>query len=104
MRARARISLFATSDGGLPEAMPSPCQSLLLGVDGDAPHTDDLFLGMQITAPLHETLEPGAHSLFVDLHLLSALADKYLWPGATFTLRYPIRVVGHGQVLEVLST
>ena len=101
MRARARISLAATLDGGLAEPLPSPCHSLLLGVDG--PDTDDLFLGVQITGASNEALEPGAHSLFVELHLMSDLADKYLWPGATFTLRYPIQVVGHGQVLEVLS-
>jgi hypothetical protein len=103
MRARARISLAATSDGGLSEPMPLPCHSLLLGVDEDRPQTEGLFLGVQIAAPSHEALEPGADNVFVDLRLISDRAGEYLRPGATFTLLYPLQVIGQGEVLEVVS-
>ncbi len=44
---------------------------------------------------------PGLTGVLVDLHLMSDLAELYLLPGATFTLRYPIRgLVGHGRVLD----
>jgi hypothetical protein len=37
-----------------------------------------------------------------ELEFWSDLGEVYVVPGAQFTLRYPIRVVGRGHVLEVL--
>jgi hypothetical protein len=59
-------------------------------------------LGVQISTQSGEPLEPGVSGVTVDLHFWSDLADVFVVPSTRFTLRYPNRVVGRGQVLEVL--
>ena len=102
MKLRARIDLHATSDGGLAAQVPSPCQSLLLRVDGSQPHDEELYLGAHIATTSDDALQPGATDVVVDLRLLSDRADLHLVPGATFTLCHPLQVVGRGRVLEIL--
>ena len=102
MRARARISMAATSDEGLSEQLPVPCDSLLLGVaDGSGRDDGDLCLGVRITTTFDEALVPGSTDVLVELRVLSDLAEKYLAPEATFTLRHPLQIVGRGRVLNV---
>lgn len=59
-------------------------------------------LGVQITTWGDAPLSPGSTGLTLDLHFWSDLADVFVVPGTRFTLRYPNRVVGRGQVLDVL--
>jgi hypothetical protein len=66
--------------------------------DGDAP----IDLGVRITTAGGEPLVPGASGMAAELEFWSDLAEVYVVPGAQFTLRYPIRVVGRGKVLELL--
>lgn len=102
VHARGRIELTAAADDGLLEPMPSPCRSLILRVEGDATYEDEVNLGVQITTSSGEALLPGASGVTVDLHFWSDLADVFVVPRTQFTLRYPNRVVGRGQVLDVL--
>lgn len=103
MHARARIDLHRAADGGLAEPMSSPCRSLIFRVAHEVADEDEVSLGVQITTASGEPLSPGASDLGVDLHFWSDLADVFVVPSTRFTLRYPNRVVGHGQVLDVLS-
>ena len=66
--------------------------------DGHAP----IDLGVRITTAGGEPLVPGASGMAAELEFWSDLAEVYVVPAAQFTLRYPIRVVGRGRVLEVL--
>ena len=102
MHALARIDLNEARDGGLLEPMPSPCRSLLLRVDRGTDEDDEMNLGVQVATASGEPLSPGASGVTVDLHFWSDLADVFVVPSTRFTLRYPNRVVGRGQVLEVL--
>ena len=102
MHARARIELEETTGGGLSAPMSSPCRSLILRVEQDIEAEDDVNLGVQITTATGEPLLPGASDMTVDLHFWSDLADVFVVPSTRFTLRYPNRVVGRGQVLDVL--
>ena len=61
-----------------------------------------MSLGVQITTATGEPLSPGESGLTVDLQFWSDLADVFLVPNTRFTLRYPNRVVGRGEVLDVL--
>ena len=102
VHARARIKLDATTGGGLSEPMPSPCRSLILRIEHGTADGDEVNLGVQITTASGEPLSPGASDVTVELHFWSDLADVFVVPSTTFTLRYPNRVVGRGQVLDVL--
>jgi hypothetical protein len=82
--------------------MPSPCRSLILRVEHDVAEEDEMNLGVQITTESGGPLSPGASGLTVDLHFWSDLADVFVTPRTRFTLRYPDRVVGRGEVLNVL--
>ena len=101
MHARARIDLIAAAEDGLSEPMPSPSRSLILRVEHEAAE-DEVNLGVQITTVSGEPLFPGASGVPVDLHFWSDLADVFVVPTTQFTLRYPNRVVGRGQVLDVM--
>jgi hypothetical protein len=101
VHAQARIELDATTGGGLSKPMPSPCKSLILRIEHDAAD-DEVTLGVQITTESGEPLSPGASDVPVDLHFWSDLADVFVVPSTRFTLRYPNRIVGRGQVLDVL--
>ncbi len=102
MHARARIELGVAADGGLVEPMSSPCRSLILRVEHDNADAEEMNLGVQITTGKGEPLSPGTSGLVVDLHFWSDLADVFVVPSTRFTLLYPNRVVGRGQVLDVL--
>ncbi|GAB3778204.1 hypothetical protein [Nocardioides ungokensis] len=102
VHARARIELAEVAGGGLLEPMPSPCRSLLLRVERDVADEDEVSLGVQITTDSGEPLSPGQSALTVDLHFWSDLADVFVVPSTRFTLPYPNRVVGSGEVLDVL--
>jgi hypothetical protein len=101
VKANARIDLLDGADGGLTEPMPSPCQSLLLRVELDADE-EPVDLGVRITTLSGEPISPGTSGVAVDLDFWSDLADVFVVPSTRFTLRYPSRVVGVGQVLDVL--
>ena len=101
VHATARIEMNDASDGGLSEPMLLPCRSLILRVEHDLAGEDETNLGVQITTPSGEPLEPGVSGVEVDLHFWSDLADVFVVPSTRFTLRYPNRVVGCGQILEV---
>jgi hypothetical protein len=102
VHARARIDLNEAADGGVSGPMPSPCKSLILRVEPQVADEDEMNLGVQITTASGEPLRPGASGLTVDLDFWSDLADVFVRPSTLFTLRYPNRVVGRGQVLDVL--
>jgi hypothetical protein len=102
VHAKARIEMNDAADGGLSEPMSSPCRSLILRVEHDVAEADETNLGVQITTQSGEPLEAGVSGMTVDLHFWSDLADVFVVPSTRFTLRYPNRVVGHGQVLDVL--
>lgn len=88
--------------GGLAEPMPSPCQSLILRVEHDNTGEEPIDLGVRITTSTGVPLSPGTSRVTVALDFWSDLADVFVVPGTRFTLRYPSRVVGVGQVLDVL--
>jgi hypothetical protein len=48
MMARARIELAETDYGGLTMPMPPPCRSLILRVEHDVDHEEQVELGVQI--------------------------------------------------------
>jgi hypothetical protein len=102
VHAKARIEMNDATDGGLTEPMPRPCRSLILREEHDVAEEDETNLGVQISTQSGEPLEPGVSGVTVDLHFWSDLADVFVVPSTRFTLRYPNRVVGRGQVLEVL--
>lgn len=102
MHAKARIEMNDAADGGLTEPMASACRSLILRVEHDVEEEDETNLGVQITTQSREPLEPGVAGVTVDPHFWSDLADVFVVPSTRFTLRYPNRVVGRGQVLDVL--
>jgi hypothetical protein len=102
VHARARIELTAAADEGISVPMPSPCRSLILRIEHEADDEGEMNLGVQITTASGEPLSPGASGLAVDLHFWSDLADVFVVPTTQFTLRYPNRVVGRGQVLDVM--
>ena len=102
MHALARIDRNEALDGGLFGPMPSPCRSLLLRVDRGTAEDDEMNLGVQVTTASGEPLSPGAAAVTVDLHFWSDLAAVFVVPSTRFIVRYPNRVVGRGQVLEVL--
>jgi|ERR671911_1335098 hypothetical protein len=102
VKARARIHLIAQDVGGLAGAMPSPSQSLVMHLDASPEEGGGVDLGVRITTATNESLTPGA-DIDVDLVFWSDLADLYVTiPGKRFELLYPTRVVGHGEVLEVV--
>jgi len=103
VRATARIDMVSSADGGLAEPLPSPCQSSILHVEHDTDGDDQIDLGVRITTP-GEPLMPGTARMAVQLDFWSDLADMHVVPGSRFTLRYPSRVVGRGQVLDVLQS
>jgi hypothetical protein len=82
--------------------MTSPCRSLILRIEHQVADEDEVNLGVQITTASGEPLSPGASALGVELLFWSDLADVFVVPSTRFTLRYPNRVVGRGQVLDVL--
>jgi hypothetical protein len=102
MHALAQIDLTEAAQGGLSEPMPSPCRSLILRVEYDAAEEDGMNLGVQIATESGGPLSPGAFGLTVDLHFWSGLAEVFVTPGTRFTLRYTDRVIGRGEVLDVL--
>jgi hypothetical protein len=102
VHARARIELNDAADDGLAEPMPSPCRSLIFRVAHEVADEDTMNLGVQITTASGEPLSPGVSGVTVDLHFWSDLADVFVVPSTQFTLHYPNRVVGRGQVLDVL--
>jgi hypothetical protein len=102
VRARARIELEDAASGGLSEPMPSPCRSLILRVEYDVADEREVSLGVQITTDSGGPLSPGESGVTVELRFWSDLADVFVVPSTRFTLRYPNRVVGRGQVLDVL--
>jgi hypothetical protein len=102
VKARAQIALLASVDGGLRAPMRSPCRSLLLHVHEQ--HSDEhVDLGVQIRTLSGRALDAGSQALKVELEFWDDLADLYVIPGRTFTLRHPSRVVGLGQVVEMLA-
>jgi hypothetical protein len=102
VHARARIELNEAADGGLSGPMSSPCMSLLLRVEQDVAAENEVTLGVRITTASGEPLLPGTPLASVELLFWSDLADVFVAPGTRFTLRYPNRIVGRGQVLDVL--
>lgn len=103
MRATARIELGHAVGAGLTMPLPSPCRSLLLRVEQHLDGEDNPHLGVQITTASGEPLSPGNTGVAVQLDFWADLADVLVVPGARFTLRYPIRVVGSGEVVDVLT-
>jgi hypothetical protein len=102
VHARARIDLNEAADGGLSQPVPSPCKSLIPRVESEIADADEMMnLGAEIATASGEPLRPGASGLVVDLHFWSDLADVFVVPSTLFTLRYPNRVEGRGQVLDV---
>jgi hypothetical protein len=104
VHAKARVEMNDTADGGLLAPMLSPCRSLILRIKQDIAEENETNLGVQITTQSGEPLSPGIAGVAVDLLFWSDLADVFVVPGAQFTLRYPNRVFGHGQVLDVLPS
>jgi hypothetical protein len=102
MIARAQIDLNETVHGGLSEPMPSPCRSLILRVKHDVAEEDEMNLGVRITTETGGPLSPGASGLTVDLLFWSDLADVFVTPRTRFTILYPDRVVGRGEILDAL--
>jgi hypothetical protein len=84
--------------------MPSPCQSLILRVGDDTDHGNQMSLGVRISTESDESLSPNTSQVAVDLDFWDDLADVYVVPGVPFTLRYPNRVVGSGEILGVLPS
>lgn len=82
--------------------MPSPCRSLILRVEDDLDGEERVDLGVQVSTSSGEPLHPGAAEMVVELNFWADLADVYVVPGTSFTLRYPSRIVGRGHVLEML--
>jgi hypothetical protein len=82
--------------------MPSPCKSLILRVEHDLEGEEQVDLGVQIWTSSGEPLQPGTAEMAAELNFWADLADVYVVPGMTFTLRYPARIVGRGQVLAML--
>lgn len=74
----------------------------ILHVEHDVPDEDQIDLGVQISRSGEEPIQPGTSGVTVDLDFWSDIADVHVVPGTRFTLRYPNRVVGRGQVLSVL--
>lgn len=98
VKANVKIEMLDGADGGLAEPMPWPCQSLLLRVEHDIADEEPVDLGVRITTLSGEPISPGTSEVSVDLDFWSDLADVFVVPRARFTLRYPSRVVGVGQV------
>lgn len=95
MYARARIRLLPSSHEGLKEPMPSPCQSLLFRRDGSS--TD---LGVRIATDSGHELAPGGTEDVTMTFWADDSEVERVQLGTTFTLRYPVRVVAHGEVTE----
>ena len=83
--------------------MPSPCQSLILHIEHDVADEEPVDLGVRITTLSGDPLSPGNSGVAVELDFWSELADAFDVPQTRFTLRYPSRVVGVGQVVDVLT-
>jgi translation elongation factor EF-Tu-like GTPase len=75
---------------------------LILHVEHSVPNEDQIDLGVQISTPGEEPIQPGTSEVTVDLDFWSDIADVHVVPGTRFTLRYPNRVVGRGHVLSVV--
>lgn len=99
MKARARIDLADQTHGGLAGPLPSPRQSLILRVE---PEQQPVDFGVRIATPGGDPIAPGTNYEAVELWFWADLANVFVVPSIRFTLRYPARVVGTGQVLEVL--
>jgi len=104
MQARAHIELSEAARGGLSEPIPSPCSSLILRVEQDVAEEDEINLGVQITTESGGPLLPGAFGLTATLRFWSDQADVFITPRTRFTLRYPDRVVGRGEILDVVPS
>ncbi len=102
MKARARIDLTDGARGGLVGPIPSPCQSLILRVEHNDTGEQPVNLGVSIATLAGHPLLPGSTHEAVELWFWDDVAAVFIVPGTRFTLRYPTRIVGTGQVLDVL--
>lgn len=101
VKAEAQISLIETAKGGLSAPLSSPCRSLILRVQADTNDEEVTNLGVQIATLTGEPLSAASSRVPVELPFSSDLADVFVVPGTRFTLRYPNRIVGRGQVVSV---
>lgn len=93
---KARVVMSSVHDGGLTEPMPSPCRSLLLRLDGP---DEDVGVSIVTQSGLALTAE-GSYEVEMTIWAGPVFLD-YIRPGSRFTLRYPVQVVGTGEVVAL---
>lgn len=96
----ADLVLLSTDDGGLRSSMHTPCQSLLLRVDG-GPEVGHVMVGVRISTDSGEPLAPGASIIHAQFDFWDDAAEVRIAHGQAFELCYPNHIVACGTITSV---